>query len=108
MPPASFALQGQALIVKSALQQKRAIKTNMCLLSAPLVFCMVVWLLQNVVMSLILASPNNQVQFSALHILWAGLAAGYPPHGLMEYCINGPILVPSISSAGASALNAVK
>lgn len=49
--------QARALVIKHSIQQRRAIKTNICLISAPLVFCIFLWVMQNAVRGLLL---NNQ------------------------------------------------
>jgi hypothetical protein len=57
----TFYLQASALIRKNAVQQRRAVKTNICLISAPLIFCIFLWGMQSLVLKLILASPNYHV-----------------------------------------------
>ena len=59
-----FAFQASALARKCAKQQLRAVKTNICLLVTPILFCMTLWVLQHVVTQLILQNSSFQVEHS--------------------------------------------
>jgi len=65
-PPAlGFAHQTKALLIKNMNQQRRSILSNLCLLSVPVLFGMALWLLQNIVTSLISSSTDFQVHIKS-------------------------------------------
>ena len=51
-------------MTECAKQQLRAVKTNICLLVTPILFCMTLWVLQHVVTQLILQNSSFQVEHS--------------------------------------------
>jgi hypothetical protein len=58
---ASLACQAGALYRKNAVYQRRAVCSNVCLLSAPLLFCCVLLAIQLTVNRLILVGPDYEV-----------------------------------------------
>jgi hypothetical protein len=58
---ASLACQAGALYRKNAVYQRRAVCSNVCLLSAPLLFCCVLLAIQLTVNRLILVGPDFEV-----------------------------------------------
>lgn len=72
-----FTFQASALARKCATQQLRAVKTNVCLLLTPVLFCMTLWVLQHVVMQLILQNSNFQVGTMGKLVIIPGLCPRY-------------------------------
>jgi hypothetical protein len=58
---AQLRYQAGALTRKCALQQRRSIKTNICLISAPLIVCAFLWVLQHTLTDLLLAQEQYNV-----------------------------------------------
>ncbi|KAG1674977.1 hypothetical protein FOA52_014772 [Chlamydomonas sp. UWO 241] len=77
---------------KSAVQQKRAIKTNLCLISGPIVFCVLLWLLQGLVTDLLLKDPQFSVRDAVL--CCAVLCCAVPVPVPVPVSVPVPVPVP--------------
>lgn len=59
---ASFGAQANALLRKSATYQKRNVRTNICLLSSPIFFCLLLLIIRILVNNVFLTGPDFEVR----------------------------------------------
>ncbi len=78
---AGFGVQANALLRKSATYQKRNVRTNICLLSSPIFFCLLLLIIKLLVDNIFLTGEDFEVRTPAPAVLAralrsSGLAAG--------------------------------